>query len=206
MLSLLAQQAALVSPATSSTRHAPLTASASVELPTGIALAVVDLDFTLWHRPRFRRGPPWSVTSDGVVAADGTVLTLYPGARSALLSLHAARVPVAVCSRTHRPQWALEWLQMLRVSDDDAEVALTARDVIGGAPIVIRDGSKRTHLREICRRVDLPLDRKIVFCDDKLADCREAEELGVTAVHCEDGLTVPLLLDGARRAASDNDS
>ena len=87
-----------------------------------------------------------------------------------------------------------------------AEVALTARDVIGGAPIVIRDGSKRTHIREICRRAGLPLDRKIVFFDDKLADCREAEELGVTAVHCEDGLTVPLLLEGARRAASDNDS
>ena len=90
---------------------------------------------------------------------------------------------------------------MLHVSDDDAEVALTARDVIGAAPIVIRDGSKRTHIREICRRAGLPLDRKIVFFDDTLADCREVEALGVTAVHCEDGLTVPLLLDGARRAA-----
>jgi magnesium-dependent phosphatase 1 len=206
MLSVVLQQPGLVSTVAARTRHAPPVASASTELPSGIALAVVDLDFTLWHRPRFRRGPPWSSSADGVVAADGTALTLYPGARQALAALHAANVPVAVCSRTHRPQWALEWLRMLRVSDDDAEEGLTASDVIGAAPIVIRDGSKRTHLREICHRAGLPLDRKIVFFDDKLADCREVEELGVTAVHCEDGLTVPLLLDGARRAASDNDS
>ena len=85
---------------------------------------------------------------------------------------------------------------MLRVSD-----ALTARDVIGAAPVVFRDGSKRTHLVEIGRRAGVPLDRRVLFFDDALADVRAAEALGVTAVHCRDGLAVPLLAEGARRAA-----
>ena len=79
-------------------------------------LVVFDLDHTLWHRPRFRGGPPWTAVNDGlggVRSSTGEVLDLYPASRLALLELAGAGVPVAVASRTHRPAWALLWLSLL---------------------------------------------------------------------------------------------
>ena len=70
------------------------------------SLVIVDLDHTLWRRPRFRRGPPFTPINDGlggVRAADGRTLDLYDGARRALLRCSEAGVPVALASRSHRP-------------------------------------------------------------------------------------------------------
>ena len=152
-------------------------------LPTRTLPAVVvfDLDWTLWRRPRFRVGPPWTAIDDGrggIRSACGEVVTVFDGSREALLRLADAGVPVSVASRTHRQQWALDWMTMLRLDD-----TRTLADVIGQSPVVLRDGPKSLHLREIAARTSVPFDRMLYF-DDSYSDLLHAEELGVMAVHC----------------------
>ena len=152
------------------------------------SLVVFDLDWTLWTRPRFRVGPPWKPIEgglSGVRAQSGEVIDLYSGSRRALATLADAGVPVAVASRTHRPQWAQEWLQMLHV-----DASRTVASVLGAEPlIVIRDGSKACHVREISKRAGVPLDSMLYF-DDSYTDILTVEQLGVTVMHCPDSLGV----------------
>mmetsp|Transcript_15141 Transcript_15141/g.25275 ORF Transcript_15141/g.25275 Transcript_15141/m.25275 type:complete len:214 (+) Transcript_15141:192-833(+) len=171
-------------------------------------LVIFDLDFTLWHRPRFRGGPPFKPIENGlggITARDGAKLDLYPAARRALCELAESDVPVAVVSRTHRKQWALQWLSMLRL---DHASGPSVRALIGDMPIVIRDGSKRLHVWEIARRTGIDLCTMLYF-DDALTDVRAVEAHGVTSVHCPAinrrdgrcGLTDALFAEGLQRHA-----
>lgn len=173
-------------------------------------LVVFDLDHTLWHRPRFRVGPPWRLVEDGlggVRSSSGEHLYLFPGARRALLALSDANVPVALASRTHRVDWALQWLALLRLEPDGRTVA----DVVGSWPVIIRDGPKTHHLHEITQRTGVPLSRTLFF-DDDATDVCGAKALGCVAVHCASvgrhrrgrlgGLTDELFFDGIRKFAN----
>ena len=134
------------------------------------------------------------------------VLDLYSGAREALRRVSDRYdIPCALVSRTHRAAWAREWLRLLRV---DAERAVV--DVITRTPpiVVIRDGAKTNHLREVVRQVEAAEEgvafEDVLFFDDSLPDCLAAEKaLGVVAIHCkrEQGFTVELLEEGLDRFA-----
>ena len=171
-------------------------------LPTPLpTLVVCDLDWTLWARPRFRNGPPWVSIDDGlggIRASSGETLRLFDGARRALSTLADLGVPVALASRTHRPSWALEWMQLLRVDE-----SRTLAAVVGSSPIVITDGAKASHLREISKRAQVPFE-DMLFFDDSYADILHVEhELGCTAVHCprSQGLTDEVFHEGLERHA-----
>ena len=164
-------------------------------------LVVCDLDYTLWWRPRFKAGPPWTPIDDGrngVKSSCGTTLDLYDGARNALLRMADEGIPIALASRTHRPAWALEWLKLLKTDE-----SRTVWDVVHPSPIIIRDGSKVQHIREIGRQADVQYSDMLYF-DDSYADVVQVEKLGVVAVHCPagDGLTDPLFTEGLARFAS----
>ena len=112
-----------------------------------------------WHRPRLRGGSPFTPVDDGlggIKSSCGQLLELYPASRRALLELSDADVPVAIASRTHRGAWARQWLEMLRLEPGGR----TAADVIGSSPIVIQDGPKPLHLKEIQRRTVCRLPRR----------------------------------------------
>ena len=112
-----------------------------------------------WHRPRLRGGSPFTPVDDGfggVKSSCGQLLELYPASRRALLELSDADVPVAIASRTHRAAWARQWLEMLRLEPGGR----TAADVIGSSPVVIQDGPKPLHLKEIQRRTVRRLPRR----------------------------------------------
>ena len=163
-------------------------------------LVVFDLDWTLWPRPRFRAGPPFLPIDEGragVRSSCGEELDLFLGARRALVQLADAEVPVALASRTHRPKWALQWVDMIHVDD-----SRTLSDVIGKSPIIIRDGCKSSHVREIARRTGVGFD-SILFFDDSYPDVVKVEGLGATAVHCarSEGVTDELFAEGMRRYA-----
>ena len=173
------------------------------------AMVIFDLDFTLWHRPRFRSGPPFELTGDGssIRASCGSELFLYPAAGRALQRLDAAGVPVAVASRTHRERWALEWLSMLQVEPGGRTVA----DVIGLSPVVIRDGTKSLHVQEIARRSAVAVP-DMLFFDDNHADVQSVRKLGATSVLCpaasrrmgHGGLTDALFMEGLQRWSQDH--
>jgi len=128
------------------------------------SLVVFDLDFTLWQRPRFRGGPPFEAVdggAGGVRASCGATLYLYPAARRALAALADARCPVAIASRTHRANWARQWLGMLTIDE-----SRTVDDAINGWPVVVQDGPKRGHLQRISDMSGVPLNEFLFFDDD----------------------------------------
>lgn len=134
------------------------------------SLIVFDLDFTLWQRPRFRKGPPFEPIDGGAAGvrdAGGATLYLYPAAKRALVCLADAGVPVAVASRTHREGWARQWLEMLTVDD----AGRTVQDVIDPLPVLVQDGPKSGHLQRISEMSGVPLS-KMLFFDDDLAGKR----------------------------------
>ena len=169
-----------------------------VLVSSAVRLVVADLDFTLWRRPRFRTGPPFvAIDGGGVRSACGKTLALYDGARQSLARLSDAGIPVAIVSRTHRELWARQWLSLLQVDSSGR----TVMDVVGAYPIVIRDGSKDLHLREVSRRSGISVC-DMLFFDDSERDVLAVERLGCPAVHCSNGqgLTLELLEEGLRRA------
>jgi hypothetical protein len=129
---------------------APMPRAASPLLPL---LVICDLDFTLWNRPRFRSGPPFVPSADGncVTSSCGQELCLFRGARDVLQRLEREHIPVAVVSRTHRQQWALEWLQLLTFREE----RIIADTVVC---TVMRDGTKCNHIREVSRRMQVPIE------------------------------------------------
>mmetsp|Transcript_15491 Transcript_15491/g.39997 ORF Transcript_15491/g.39997 Transcript_15491/m.39997 type:complete len:217 (+) Transcript_15491:994-1644(+) len=175
--------------------------AASLALPTrGPSLVVFDCDHTLWSRPRFRAGPPWTPIAaglGGVSSCSGEVLELFGGSRRALVRLADGQVPIAIVSRTHRPHWVREWLEMLHIDQ-----SRTIGSVLGAAPlVVIRDGSKVLHVRECAQRANVALE-SILFFDDNLSDVARVQELGVTAIHCPCGITDELFSHGLRTHAA----
>ena len=131
------------------------------------SLVVFDLDRTLITRPRFRRGPPFLPLDgglSGVQASDGTTLDLFPAARRAVEALACADVPMAIVSRTHREAWAREWLATLRLN-----TGRTISETV--LLVVIRDGSKREHVRTLRERTGIAYEEMLYF-EDKLHDVR----------------------------------
>jgi hypothetical protein len=86
---------------------------------------------------------------------------------------------------------------MLRIDS-----ARTVLDVVEPYPVLIRDGSKVTHVREICRRTGVDVGA-LLFFDDSYADIVHVERLGATAVHCAGrlGVTDGRFAEGLRRYA-----
>ena len=118
------------------------------------SLVICDLDFTLWNRPRFRTGPPFAPSADGccVTSTCGQELCLFQGARDVLQRLQHEKIPVAVVSRTHRKQWANEWLRLLTLPDSSQTVA----DIV--VCTIMCDGSKCNHVRQASRQTQVPMD------------------------------------------------
>ena len=87
----------------------PPTRPAKRQDPLVPRLVVFDLDFTLWKPELYQlhSGPPFRACSDGcVLTARGERLDLFPAARTALVNLADAGVPVAIASRASEVAWA----------------------------------------------------------------------------------------------------
>ena len=156
-------------------------------------LVVFDLDYTLWHPELYQlsSGPPFSASSDGcVLTARGERLDLFPAARSALVELGDAGVPIAIASRASEREWAMEIMRLLRVDG-----TRTVADLVGESPVVIQGGSKTRHLKHIAHESGVSL-REMLFFDNERTNIQEVEKLGVRCVYCPRGLKDGVYRDG----------
>lgn len=141
-------------------------------------LVVFDLDFTLWDcgglwvdctAHPFRR-----TASDRVVDGVGRPLRLYEDVIDILDWLDGHSIPVALASRTERPTWACNLLDLLEI-----------RQRFQFAEIY--PGSKTAHFERLRATSGFEFN-EMIFFDDESRNILEVGALGVCAVEVRSGM------------------
>jgi magnesium-dependent phosphatase 1 len=143
---------------------------------------IFDLDFTIWNAGDTfcsETNPPYQWKNDKLFDCSGRWIRLYPEVLSILKKLREKKKIVAVASRTHQPEWALELLRLFGLNK--------YIDIFE-----IYRGEKTNHIKAIHEKLKFPYNQ-MVFFDDEKRNIEDAETLGVIAVMVENGLTAKII-------------
>ena len=117
--------------------------------------------------------------------SSGSSLSLFPDVVGLFEVLAECRVPIGIAS-----------------SSSATEVASRLLRSFGLTPLIrhaeVHAGRKEPHLRAIASKLRVPLNR-IIFFDDLPHNIRDAERLGITSVHVQNGMTKSDLRCGLQR-------
>jgi magnesium-dependent phosphatase 1 len=167
------------------------------------AVAVFDLDFTLWPLDVDCMRTPFALArGGGAVSADGDTLAPYPEASACLASLFDAGVRIAYASRTHDPAAAEALLKLLPLPS--RRPGLTLWDALRGERELFqaypsRGGrAKADHFARIAAASGEPFSA-MVFYDDMPDNISEAEKQGTVSTQVSGGLTLAALREGLGR-------
>lgn len=146
------------------------------------SLVVFDLDFTLWDCGGLWvdcTRPPFRTLEDGlIVDSIGRWMSLYPDVIEILDEIEAIGIPMALASRTEKPDWARDLLSRFGIRKRFAFEE-------------IYPSSKVRHFNAIALKADISLS-EMIFFDDEERNIREVSELGVFAVHARAGMNFDL--------------
>ncbi|MCC9642866.1 magnesium-dependent phosphatase-1 [Rhodopirellula sp. JC740] len=154
-------------------------------------LIVFDLDFTLWDcggtwcdclTPPFRR------SETRLLDRGDRHIRLYDDVHAILDRCDEHNLPMALASRTERPPWARELVEMLGIASRFRHAE-------------IYPSSKRKHFDALIRESGVAFDQMLFF-DDEMRNIREVGSLGVTSVFVEDGMSRELFEEGLSRFAA----
>ncbi len=140
---------------------------------------VFDLDFTIWNAGDTwcsETNPPYFWDKGKLFDQSGRWIRLYPEVQDILEKLKSMNILVAIASRTHEPEKAIQLLQLFDIGKyfDIKE---------------IYPGSKITHLKKIREQTRCPFDQ-IVFFDDEDRNIEDAKSLGIISVLINNGITL----------------
>lgn len=148
-------------------------------------LVVFDLDFTLWDCGGTWCDclrPPFLKVGEQLYDSSGRLLELYPDVLAILDDVDDLGLPMALASRTERPDWARELLALFGIADRFAFQE-------------IYPGSKVKHLKKIADISRITLE-KMLFFDDEYRNLVDLEPLGVRCQHVAAGMTEELFSQG----------
>ena len=145
-------------------------------------LFVFDLDFTLWDAGGTwcdHLDPPFEIISGRIFDSMGTELKLYPGTIDILEELKYEYIDIGIASRTGKPDWARELLDLLNV-----------REYFKYEEIY--PGSKITHFKRLRNKSGLNYE-DMIFFDDEPRNITEVSELGVECILVKNGISPGLV-------------
>ena len=148
-------------------------------------LIVFDLDFTLWDCGGTWCDclrPPFDKKESAVLDADGRHIRLYPEVLSILDDVDDLGLPMALASRTDRPDWAAELLELLGVKD-----RFRYQEIF--------PGSKVTHLSNISKASGISM-QSMLFFDDEQRNLTDLEPYGVHCTLVKQGMNEELFSRG----------
>ncbi|WP_167608294.1 magnesium-dependent phosphatase-1 [Maribellus sediminis] len=143
---------------------------------------VFDLDFTLWDAGGTwcdATNPPYSWQGDRLTDRSNRWIRLYPEVEDILKQLQDKGKYIVAASRTYRPDWAQDLLDLF---DIDRFFHLKE----------IYPADKTKHFRNIQRHFDLPYS-EMVFFDDEYRNIADVKNLGVEAVFVDSGINKRLV-------------
>jgi magnesium-dependent phosphatase 1 len=141
------------------------------------SLIVFDLDFTLWNAGGTwcdHTAPPYQKINNHVIDSENNSINLYPDVKSLLNDL-SKYVTLAVASRTYRPEWARELLQLFEIEKYFSYME-------------IYPGSKQEHFNHLQHQTKIPF-AEMLFFDDEMRNVDEVAKLGVSTVLVDEGIT-----------------
>lgn len=146
-------------------------------------LVVFDLDFTLWDCGGLWidcTSHPFIVGADGWISdSRGRRFRLYEEVEEILDQLESAGIPLALASRTERPDWAGELLKLWALEDRFCYHKIYPE-------------SKVAHFESLRERTGISF-REMVFFDDEERNISEVGGLGVHCHHVKRGVTLSLI-------------
>ena len=150
-----------------------------------VELVVFDLDFTLWDCGGTWcdcLSPPFSGEGTRVYDAYGRHVQLYSDVLAILDELDEMDIPMALASRTERPDWARQLLDRLGIRDRfPYEEIFPSRKI--------------QHLENIREASGVELENMLFF-DDEMRNLYDLRPLGVKCVFVPDGLNDRLFREG----------
>lgn len=148
-------------------------------------LIVFDLDFTLWDCGGTWcdcLSPPFLLKQSEISDRSGRHIRFYADVISILDFCDSNGIVTALASRTERPDWAKELLDLLEATDRFAFSE-------------IYPSSKLKHFASLQSRTEINYE-SMLFFDDEMRNIHEVSELGVTCVYVENGLTQEVFRHG----------
>lgn len=142
-------------------------------------LIVFDLDFTLWDAGGTwcdHTTPPYRKSNNHLLDGAGREIILYPDVPGILSSLSDKGIMLALASRTHSPEVAIELLELFEV-----------RSYFHYEEIY--PGSKIQHFESLQKNTRVPY-HEMFFFDDEYRNVVEVGDMGVHATLVEDGLSL----------------
>lgn len=143
---------------------------------------VFDLDFTIWNAGDTfcsETNPPYFWDRDKLVDQSGSWIRMYPETMKVLQMLAFRGILIAVASRTNKPEWARQLLQLF-----DIDKYFDIKEIYPGSKII--------HLKRIQEQVDCPFDQ-MVFFDDEERNIKDVESLGVISILVKNGITLKIV-------------
>eukprot|EP00611_Tribonema_gayanum_P021610 TRINITY_DN418_c0_g2_i2.p1 TRINITY_DN418_c0_g2~~TRINITY_DN418_c0_g2_i2.p1 ORF type:complete len:330 (-),score=85.60 TRINITY_DN418_c0_g2_i2:73-1014(-) len=165
----------------------PFQIGALAEIPNVVPrLVVFDLDKTCWLPEMFQlKGAPFRVAAGRVLDREGTEVALRPDVRTVLEELYThpglSSTRIACASRTNRGNWSRQVMELFVVFD-----GLLMSELFDF--VEIQPGDKTAHFDELTTLSKVPYD-EMLFFDDWERNIKDVSPLGVTCVHCPEGLT-----------------
>jgi magnesium-dependent phosphatase 1 len=145
------------------------------------ALIVFDLDFTLWNAGGTwcdHTTPPYARQNGHVLDSMGNIIFLYPASKSVLKTLYT-HYTLAVASRTHRPEWARELMDLLDIRKYFSHLE-------------IYPGPKTEHFYQLQNNTQFDFE-EMLFFDDEMRNVDEVASLNVKTVLVDQGITQNLV-------------
>jgi magnesium-dependent phosphatase 1 len=141
------------------------------------SLIVFDLDFTLWDAGGTwcdQTSPPYRRINNHIVDSINNTIFLYPDVKYLLNELYV-KYTLEIASRTYRPEWATELMQLFQIDKHFGYLE-------------IYPGSKTEHFYHLQHRSNIPF-KEMLFFDDEMRNIEEVGRLGVTTVFVNGGIT-----------------
>ena len=155
------------------------------------ALAVFDLDFTLWDCGGTWcdcLSPPFLLRGGKIHDQTGRHVRLYEDVARILDHCDRYAIPMALASRTEQPPWARQLVELLSITKRFAYAE-------------IYPSSKLKHFAALRESSGIDYE-EMIFFDDEMRNIREVSTLGVNCVHVGDGLTIELFLESLADVAA----
>lgn len=154
------------------------------------SIVIFDLDYTLWpfwvdthYSPPFKKG-----SKGDIVDSAGSKISAYKETTEVLDSLHKDGYQLAVASRTSEIKGAKQLIKLFGWEKYFSNMQ-------------IFPGCKVTHINNIRKDLQIPLN-EMIFFDDEDRNIKDLEKHGVVSILVKNGISKNVIQEGIERFAN----